>query len=117
MMVDDEMVSSLVSLFFTFLNPYWRFVEQDLFIRAMRAKIPSAYCSSLLVYAILAYSQMFSEITEAYTVSEQQSLVRGHDFFQEALRLWEAQHGEASITTIQAGIILSIAWVTLHCST
>ena len=53
--VSDEAASKLVSLFLALINPYWRFVEEDLFLAAMRAGYPSTtYCSPLLVNAILS---------------------------------------------------------------
>jgi len=54
---DDAFVSHLISVFLLDLNPYWRHVEEDLFLRDMRS--PSGarrYCSSLLVNAICALS-------------------------------------------------------------
>ena len=50
----DFVVSHLVSTFLALVNGYWRFVEQDVFLRAMRSGKPSVYCSPLLVNAILA---------------------------------------------------------------
>jgi hypothetical protein len=39
----DEAVSHLVSLFLAWINPNWRFVEQDLFLHGERlAGIPSS---------------------------------------------------------------------------
>lgn len=51
----DETVSHLVSLFLSYTNPFWRFVEDDLFLRAMRNRdVRSEFCSPVLVNAILA---------------------------------------------------------------
>lgn len=52
---NDEAVSQLVSIFLTVVNPYWRLVEEDLFLRHMRSKdVHSLYCSKLLVNSVLA---------------------------------------------------------------
>jgi len=52
----DDTVSELVSLAMTWLNSFWRLIEKDLFLRAMRCKSmdDSEYCSPFLVHAILA---------------------------------------------------------------
>lgn len=52
---DDGAVSHLISLFLAFINPLYRFVEEDLFLQAMRSgSTDSKYCSCFLVNAILA---------------------------------------------------------------
>lgn len=52
---NDEAVSQLVSTFLTMLNPYWRYLEEDLFLRQMRSKNENGlYCSVFLVNTILA---------------------------------------------------------------
>ena len=54
-MSNDESVSELVSTFFVRLNPYWRFLDEAVFLRHMRSKnIDSIYCSPLLVNSVLA---------------------------------------------------------------
>lgn len=51
----DEAVSKLVSTFLSTINPYWRYLEEDLFLRQMRAKnTHGLYCSQLLVNSVLA---------------------------------------------------------------
>lgn len=58
---DDTAVSHLVSIFLVHLNPLWRFVEEDLFLQAMRSRRKdSDFCSCLLVNAILASSSVTS---------------------------------------------------------
>lgn len=51
---DDESASHLLSLFLTCLNPYWRLVEEDLFLQASREFAISPYCSPFLINAMLA---------------------------------------------------------------
>ena len=52
---NDHAVSHLVTIFLTYINPYWRCVEEDLFLKSMRRPAEnSTYCSSCLVHAILA---------------------------------------------------------------
>jgi hypothetical protein len=52
---NDEAVSHLVTIFLTYINPYWRCVEEDLFLKSMRRPWEdSTYCTSFLVHAVLA---------------------------------------------------------------
>lgn len=52
---DDELVSHLISLWFTWNNPFYNFVHRESFIRDMQAgQLDCKYCSPLLVNAILA---------------------------------------------------------------
>jgi hypothetical protein len=56
----DEFASRLIYLFLKCLNPYWRLVEEDLFLQASRMPGKSLYCSSFLVNAILACASVCS---------------------------------------------------------
>lgn len=53
---DDEYVSHLISLWYTWCHPHWNWLDRDLFIQDMRSKDMknSKYCSPFLVNAILA---------------------------------------------------------------
>lgn len=52
---DDDVVSHLVSSFLAHWNPYWRFVEEDRFLRSTRAcKLSTQHASPLLINSILA---------------------------------------------------------------
>ena len=54
---DDAFVSHLISVFLLDLNPYWRHVEEDLFLHDMCSPLEAThYCSPLLVNAICALS-------------------------------------------------------------
>jgi hypothetical protein len=52
---DDQFVSHLISLYFTWVNPALNLINRDLFINDMMSgKAESRYCSPLLVNAMLA---------------------------------------------------------------
>lgn len=52
---DDDLVSHLVSLWLQYVNPFFRAVEEDLFVKAMQSgDLHSEYCSPFLVNSILA---------------------------------------------------------------
>lgn len=47
-------ISRLISVFLSYINPYWRYVEDDLFLSNMQSAKPGPFCSSFLVNAICA---------------------------------------------------------------
>jgi hypothetical protein len=53
---DDDFVSHLVSLWFTWYHPYFNYLDRDRFIKDMQSGDPekALYCSPFLVNAILA---------------------------------------------------------------
>ena len=56
---NDEFVSRLVDLFFSYLNVYWRCIEENPFLEAMRSEsVRSDFCSPLLVNAMCAYASV-----------------------------------------------------------
>ena len=58
---DDLLVSRLVTIFLNYQNAYWRYLEADLFLQAMKlAQPPSDFCSALLVNAVLAMASVRS---------------------------------------------------------
>lgn len=52
---DDDFVSHLMSLWFTWTHPYMNWIDRDLFIRDMQLSVKTSnYCSPFLVNIILA---------------------------------------------------------------
>lgn len=52
---DDEFVSHLISLWFTWYHPFLNWIDRDLFIRDMKSgQLHSQFCSPFLVNIILA---------------------------------------------------------------
>ena len=57
---DDRLVSHLVSIFIHQCNFYWRYVEEDLALRAMTAgDLASEFCSPFLVNAMCAMASVW----------------------------------------------------------
>ncbi|KAF2206178.1 hypothetical protein CERZMDRAFT_103727 [Cercospora zeae-maydis SCOH1-5] len=103
----DGGVSDLVTTFLCVTNPFQQFVDADLFVADMRSQDEhSHYCSPLLVNAVLACASLFSEHDEAFA-HDHDYLTRGEHYHHDALRLWELEHGRASIANAQALAILS----------
>ncbi|BDD60450.1 hypothetical protein MAP00_005578 [Monascus purpureus] len=104
---DDDLVSHLVSLYFTWDYPFYSFLDCDVFIKHMAAgKLGSEFCNPFLVNAILANACHFSEFSEAYVVPGD-IMTKGVDFLAEAERLRDAEEGGAvSLATLQGTLLL-----------
>ncbi|KAI9756100.1 MAG: hypothetical protein M4579_003987 [Chaenotheca gracillima] len=98
---DDQFVSHLVSLYFTWCHPFFHFIDREPFLASMRrGDVDTQYCSPFLVNMMLAEACPFSDYPEAYaTPGELSSL--GEHFHSEAMKLWEAEGGKASLTNAQ----------------
>ncbi|KAI7401071.1 hypothetical protein KC336_g14749 [Hortaea werneckii] len=105
---DDLLVSRLVNIFLNYQNAYWRYVEADLFFHAMKLAQPSSeLCSALLVNAVLAMASLSAEYRDVFFEADDYTS-RGRQFHEEAMRLWLLQEGRASVTNLQALVILSM---------
>ena len=105
---DDDFVSHLVTIFLNYCNVYWRYVEEDLFLQSMQGSISSEFCSPFLVNAICALACLDSEHSTAFHRPED-LISRGQGFHDEALRLWLMEDGKASVTNIQALVVLVVS--------
>ncbi|OJJ52511.1 hypothetical protein ASPSYDRAFT_62822 [Aspergillus sydowii CBS 593.65] len=104
---DDHLVSSLISLYFTWDHPLMQVVNQEMFLRDMIAgDLASTFCSPVLVNSILAVSSIYSNYPETYAVPGD-ATSRGQNFFREAEKCWRAEEGRPSLANIQALILMS----------
>ncbi|KAL2846338.1 hypothetical protein BJX68DRAFT_128091 [Aspergillus pseudodeflectus] len=108
---DDDLVSHLVSLFFTWSFPYFCWIDRDAIISAMQSgDLQNPHCSPFLVNAILSEASYNSDYTEVYTVPDD-PLSRGDQFYDEARRLLEQEEQDespASIATILGLMIIGV---------
>ncbi|KAK1059478.1 hypothetical protein LTR74_012614 [Friedmanniomyces endolithicus] len=90
-------VSCLVRDFLNYHNPYWRFLEADLFLQGMRS------------------GKLHVDYQDAFVQSGDLP-TRGEHFHDEALHLWLLEEGRASVTNLQALAVLAIEYVpfTVH---
>lgn len=59
MLDTDEEMSQFLSVYFSLINPIYRFVEEDLVMAALNAgDISSPGCSPLLVHALIALTSV-----------------------------------------------------------
>ncbi|KAI9927032.1 hypothetical protein MW887_003413 [Aspergillus wentii] len=98
---DDDLVSHLISLWFTWNYPVTNFMNRDLFIRDMKSgRLDSEYCSSFLVNIILAEACFYSDYDEIFATPGDQAS-RGMHFYEEAKRLLDKEEGKVTLTTFQ----------------
>ncbi|RMY00734.1 hypothetical protein D0867_11637 [Hortaea werneckii] len=91
---DDLLVSRLVTIFLNYQNAYWRYVEADLFLQAMKlAQPPSDLCSPLLVNSVLAMASLSAEYRDVFFEADDYTS-RGRQFHEEAMRLWASLRGK-----------------------
>ncbi|PYI01575.1 C6 transcription factor [Aspergillus sclerotiicarbonarius CBS 121057] len=104
---DDDFVSHLISLYFTWRHSCFPCMDRVPFIRDMKAaKLSSRFCSPFLVNAVLANSCAYSDYAEAYEVPSDPS-TRGTHFYHEAKRCFEQEDGLSTIATVQGLAVLS----------
>ncbi|KAH1331480.1 hypothetical protein KXV58_007958 [Aspergillus fumigatus] len=103
---DEDLVSHLVSLYFTWDYPFHAFLDRDVFLAHMaRGREDSDFCSPFLVNALLANACHFSEFSEAYVVPGD-LVTKGADFLSEAERLREEDSPKLSLAYLQGTLLL-----------
>lgn len=127
---DDQLVSHLISLYFTWDHPLSQIIDQRMFIEHMsKGDLSSAFCSPLLVNSVLAMASVrhppatssysrhlliglkaYSDFPEVFSAPGDINS-KGICFYAEAERLWKAEDGHASLTNIQAVALMSRVYV------
>ncbi|OQV08125.1 Fungal Zn2-Cys6 binuclear cluster domain-containing protein [Cladophialophora immunda] len=106
---DDDFVSHLMSLWFTWAHPWWHWVDEALFLEAMRSgDTSSLICTPYLVNMILADACLLDTLEEDGT--DPNMVIREH-FYNEARRGLDAQEGEVSLAMVAT---LGVQWTYLN---
>ncbi|PPJ53213.1 hypothetical protein CBER1_11787 [Cercospora berteroae] len=107
---NDKDASHLISLFFSYPNTCWRFVEVKPFLKAMRSKdTKSRYCSPFLVNTMMSLATLNADIDQEPTgAGEKQEAEVGSMYHKKALQLWARAASEPSATNIEGLSILAV---------
>ncbi|GKZ24284.1 hypothetical protein AbraIFM66951_011192 [Aspergillus brasiliensis] len=104
---DNDFVSHLISLWFTWSHPSRNWIDKELFVRDMQAGSLSArFCSPFLVNIILADACAYSDYPEAYAIPGD-AASKGARFYEEAKRLLDKEEGRITLPTVQG---LGVLW-------
>ncbi|KAL4790520.1 hypothetical protein BDV19DRAFT_333457 [Aspergillus venezuelensis] len=105
--VDNELVSRLIYLWFKWAHPVCNFIDRELFIRDMKSgSLSASYCSPLLVNVILADACAYTDYS---AVGFPDNLFfKRSDFYEEAKRLLDKEEGHISLPTVQG---LGVLWM------
>ncbi|KAL4894869.1 hypothetical protein BDV59DRAFT_175146 [Aspergillus ambiguus] len=104
---DNDFVSHLVSLWFTWSHPFSNWLGRDRFVKDMQAgSLNARFCSPFLVNIILAEACTYSDYPEAYAVPDDVAS-KGAHFYDEAKRLLDKEEGRITLPTVQG---LGILW-------
>jgi len=112
---DPQVVKHLLKMYFNWHYPYFTTLSRSLFYRDFYrgkrnvASHTTAYCSSLLVNAMLALGCHFTSVSSAYAVVGD-SWSKGDHFFGEAKRLIvdNDEYEKPRLTTVQALALMSV---------
>lgn len=106
---DEQLISHLLTMYFTWHYPFFTTLSKDLFYRDYVRGVSSQYCSSLLVNAMLALGCHFST-WNGVREDPENSATAGDHFFKEAKRLVleNDEHVNAKLCTVQALALMSV---------
>ncbi|CEL04101.1 hypothetical protein ASPCAL05233 [Aspergillus calidoustus] len=105
---DDDLVSRLITLWFTWIHPTCNWIDRDLFIRDMKSGSLSApYCSPFLVNVILADACAYADYA-AYELPDELLVTQRSLLYDEAKRLLHKEEGRICLQTVQG---LGVLWL------
>ncbi|KAF9894603.1 hypothetical protein FE257_006491 [Aspergillus nanangensis] len=106
---NEQLISHLMTMYFTWHYPFFTTLSKDLFYRDYINGRSSQYCSSLLVNAMLALGCHFSS-WEGAREDPRNASTAGDHFFKEARRLIleNDEDSNAKLCTVQALALMSV---------
>ncbi|KAJ5489106.1 hypothetical protein N7539_003996 [Penicillium diatomitis] len=104
--VEDDVASHLLSLYFAWENPTWHIVDQELFLHDLETR-STRFCSPLLAHIMMLYGCSLSYSMHSFT-DRRQEKVLSQKLYEEILRLWELEKERLDVPTLQSGILLGL---------
>ncbi|KAL4880522.1 hypothetical protein BJY04DRAFT_207970 [Aspergillus karnatakaensis] len=105
-LVDDDVASHLLSLYFTWENPTWQLVDQTMFVNDLQHG-RARFCSSLLVHTLLFYGCSFSFNLNRIT-DRREEKVLGEKLYAAIQRLWAQERETSDLPTMQSCILIGL---------
>ncbi|CEN61698.1 hypothetical protein ASPCAL08348 [Aspergillus calidoustus] len=120
-LVDDDVASHLLSLYFTWENPIWQLVDQNQFVHDLE-RGRTRFCSSLLVHILLFYGCVSTSHTWINSANSPQSFsynltritdrseekVLGDKLYAAIQRLWQQDKDRVDLPTVQSSILIGL---------
>ncbi|WKT46863.1 hypothetical protein QSH57_011737 [Fusarium oxysporum f. sp. vasinfectum] len=104
--ISNQFAAEAISLYLNMNQPWWAFFDTDLFLDDL-VNVETNFCSRMLVNALLAWA------TQSYAHYEPMAATLPTKFLDEALRIYDAEKGVDSLTTVAATSLMSMTWTTL----
>ncbi|KKK13114.1 hypothetical protein ARAM_006750 [Aspergillus rambellii] len=105
-LVDNDVASHLLSLYFTWENSTWHLVDQHMFIHDLERGRPR-FCSSLLVHTLLFFGCSFSyNLTRITDRREEKAL--GERLYAAIQQQWTAEKDSQNLPTVQSSILIGL---------
>ncbi|KAL4869230.1 hypothetical protein BDV12DRAFT_185293 [Aspergillus spectabilis] len=105
-LVDDDVASHLLSLYFTWENPTWQLVDQTMFVHDME-RGRTRFCSSLLVHTLLFFGCSFSFNLNRITDRREEKAL-GEKLYAVIQRLWAQEKDSVDLPTLQSSILIGL---------
>ncbi|KPI38211.1 Nitrogen assimilation transcription factor nit-4 [Cyphellophora attinorum] len=107
---DDEFVSHLMTVYFTWHHESYPCVNRDIFLGAMQSgDLDSLYCSPFLVNCLLLTACLYSDHPLAFAY-DRDSTTRGLHFADEVAKLWAEEEGRSTLALLQGLVALSMGF-------
>ncbi|TXC10814.1 hypothetical protein FocTR4_00007739 [Fusarium oxysporum f. sp. cubense] len=104
--ISNQFAVEVISLYLNMNQPWWAFFDNDMFLDDL-VNVETNFCFRMLVNALLAWA------TQSYAHYEPMAATLPTKFLDEALRIYDAEKGVDSLTTVAATSLMSMTWTTL----
>ncbi|RAL10288.1 putative C6 transcription factor [Aspergillus homomorphus CBS 101889] len=110
-LVDNTTASHLLSLYFTWDNPTWHLIDQEMFLRDLESG-RTRFCSSLLVHALLFFGCVIAIPSFSYHLARitdrREEKVLGEKLYSALQRLWNIEKEITCLPTAQSSIMIGL---------
>ncbi|KAL3468892.1 hypothetical protein BJX99DRAFT_97439 [Aspergillus californicus] len=105
-LVDNDVASHLLSLYFTWENPTWQLVDQSLFLHDLEHG-RTKFCTRLLVHTLLFFGCSFSYSVSRITDRREEKAL-GEKLYAAIQHLWLEVKDSVDLPTAQSSILIGL---------